>query len=231
MKKILASILLLVTMLCSLSSCLSSCFGDNGNDKGNNTTGPAVEGAVYSAGSKLGFLVTEDTVYSSPLYNALAKKTNVVKLTEDSTPLQNEIIIGVSNRPVSIEAYKRLNSMHLSDEQLDNPGNYTKWLIYTDGQSVAIAYDEQVDYIGMREAIDYFIENLVGDTLKVKPGIISMSVVDIYEFYLAEQSALTEIQWNNVASSVENGAEIVAAMKSLYSLYDDDLIVWMAQKG
>ncbi|MBE6532560.1 MAG: hypothetical protein E7676_03510 [Ruminococcaceae bacterium] len=217
--------IIIVALILAIAGVVTAIFLIKGNDEGPEV----VEGAIYSKGSTLGFLDSEYSGgYASTFSNALALKTNVKMAEEDGTPYENEIVVGMSNRPVAIEAYRRLADLYLSDEIADDEENYVKWLIYTDGKSIAIAFEENDDYIGVRAAIDYCVKNLVVDALVLEPGVVHKDAANIFEFYSAEDEILREAQWGVIASSFENGEEIVSALKDLYTIYSDDLIVWMA---
>lgn len=233
MQRIIALVLALVLVI----GCIGSCFlfKGNGGQQSGNTDGDGnditmpVEGAIYSKGSTIGYLTSgNDGLYLIDFYNALASKTNITSIKEEDTPLNNEIIFGVSNRDVSKEAYKKLAALRYPDDVIDDTDDYLKWLIYTDGSSVAVAYDENSDYIALRSAVEYCVKNLVKDTLTLDPGIVAADVVNITEFYEKEDEELINIKWQLMEQNLDNGKEIVAALKKLYSLYDDKLVEWLA---
>ena len=219
-------------LLAALLSCvmmLAGCKIVGGDEKPSENFGGT---PIYSSDSTLGIRYGEE-VYSceevADLYNNFYAVTNVVKLDKNSTPMEHEIVLGVSNLDVSTEAYRRLARMSLDSEQENNPDEYTRCLIYSDGKSVAIAFDEQIDFISLRIAIDYVAENLVSESLTLESGTVFSAITNIYEFYEAEDEIILEREWATLSSVIgENGAEVVDSMKDLYSIYSDDLISWMA---
>lgn len=224
--------LIAVLLLCMtvVVGCNSKSGSSTGTDQ--KPSGAADGSYIYSSGSTLGVRYGEE-VYAcdevAALYNDLYAVTNVVKLDKNSAAMEHEIIIGESDLAVSAEAYRRLARIRLDSEQEKNPDEYTKCLIYSDGKSIAIAFDEQADFISLRVAVDYVLENLVGESLTLKEGKVFSAVTGIYEYYKAEDEAVLEQKWAMLSSALgENGAEVVDSMKDLYSIYSDDLISWMA---
>ena len=210
-----------------MASC-SIIFGDATQNEGGKEPTDIVEGAIYSKGSTLGFLSVGNLDYTSSLSNALALKTHLKIASESGAPYENEVVIGISERAVSKTAYEKLSDVSLTDEMKNNPDDCTRWLIYTDGKSVAVAYDENEEDIALRSAIDYFIKNLVKDTLILDPGVVSSDVVSITAFKEAEDEAQLNVKWQIISTLTGNGEKIAAALKDLYTLYGDDTVDWLA---
>ena len=239
MKKIIILILAFVFVISSLSSCgildePNQSGGGGGNQSGENSTendqtDNTVEGAIYYSGSSLGFVVDNALVrYTSTLYNALSQKVNLVTAKPSSSPMGNEVVIGKAVRDVSDNAYQALEILKSNDNVNEGSEDSVYWLIYTDGSSLAIAYDEHPDLLTLEAAIDWFVNNLITDTLILEPGTVGSGSINLLEYYKAQDAARIEEKWAKLETLIDNGTEIVAAFKDLYSLYSDSIIDWFA---
>ena len=165
--KIRSLLLIFITMLTVLAlfSCKAKSNGQNGggqiNDEGNSDVGGgsadnnAGKGnVIYNSETSIAIVrpLNENkevnelilSVYES-LFGRVKGAPEIITASESAR--EHEIVIGKSDRPVSVEAYRRLENMRLSIEQ-EQAGD-PRILIYTDGKSVAIAYDE---YLGQGQA-------------------------------------------------------------------------------
>ena len=162
---------LVVLLLLALSvSLLCSCDGGN--------SGNSAEDSEYVFNSNVDpvFIYSEKLNQASinTVYQAI--KDSIGKVpeygTQDSEAKEHEIVVGETGRAVSRKAYRRLRVLKRDTD--DSIG----WLIYASGNSVAIAYDEDYDYLTAERAIEYFVENyLAGKTeLKLPTGVIASDV-------------------------------------------------------
>ena len=143
--------------------------------------------------------------------------------------MEHEIVIGRADTEISRKAYEKLDSMRLSEDQENNPEDYTKWIIYSDGKSVAIAFDENIDFIPFKKALRYFNDNLLRESLQLSEGVVESEVIKIYDYYKAEDDKELALRWSTLEASLgSSGAAIVSALKNLYTLYDGQLISWIA---
>lgn len=221
---------LMVLMVALLSLSIFACNVDNtddSNDNGQSNTPNTPDQSVIDVtdmqvvcNADLG-----DKVYSE-LYSSLTNKMGSVVLVVPDTMAAKgcEIVIGETNREISKKAY-----LYLSRTNKSNSEDVT-YLIYSDGNSVAIAYEE--DKYGLNAsanfAVDYFIENLLstfGD-VKLEKGTVTSGSLDpvIYQDAIDEQ--LLDNAWLKLEA--EAGKEVVEATKEYYSMYSDRLISWLA---
>lgn len=239
MRKIITLILVFVFAISPLTSCgildEPNQSGNNGGDQsGENTPendqpGDAVEGAIYYNGSSLGFIVDNSLVrYTTLLYNALSAKVNLFTAKLDSTPMENEVVIGKAVRDVSDNAYEALELLKKNDSVNEGSEDSIYWLIYTDGASLAIAYDEHSDFLALEAAMEWFVKNLITDALILEPGTVGSGSINLLEYYEAQDAKMLQEKWADLEKILEGGTEIVAAFKDLYTLYSDDLIDWFA---
>ena len=143
----------------------------------------------------------------------------------------HEIVIGETNRPISKEAYRRLALLEKKDE------DFSGYVIYSSGTSVAIAYDK--DSFNMKiaelEAMNFFADNyLKNETLTIAKGIAKSEVIDIFEYQEKQDEAMLLEKWEaarvKIASSVGDGLaeQIITAMQNCYMLFTDDVVSWFA---
>ena len=119
-------------------------------------------------------------------------------VARDSSSEQSdyEIIVGKTTRELSKTAYKYLNRIDLLTE------TEVRYLIYSDGKSVAIAYDEAFLDVeaAQDEAIAYFINDICkGETLKTESGILAKDKFCVIE----RQTALDVVTMNETWEAAE----------------------------
>lgn len=224
MKKIF--LLFLCSLLCfSLFACGNS--NDSTEDKGD---------YIYLSDTALQIVYNGDytshdgvkRVYND-LRNILSVSPWVVTDAKDLS--EHEIVIGETNRPISKEAYRRLNLLEKEDS------SFCGYVIYSNGTSVAIAYD--VDSFDMKIAelcvINYFADNYIkSDKLTLNKGVVKSDVIDIFAYQETEDEVMLLEKWSDaeaeIAKSVggELAAEIIFAMRNCYDLFSDDVISWFA---
>ena len=241
MKK-LSALLLLITV-CSIAfvSCANKNKNDSGNDKSdgsgdNNVSEPSDENYIYKSGSKLNLVYDvekTDSENAATIMYVLGDilGQNLTVTTPDSAVAEHEIVVGRTDREISKTAYRLLGKIEEKEEY------YVSYLIYSDGKSVAIAYDDE--YFGINvaeeEATKYFAENIaVSGTLVLEKGTVHCMNYDP----IAWQEAIDEIeyeeQWKRIErdfakrTSPEKAAEIVQAFKNMYADYSDGVVSWIA---
>ena len=227
MKKILGTLILLIIFSFSLVSC-----GDTGSDGDE----PLQSGNIYSKESDVTLVYDAgkvDTQNAELVYDKLTELTgrNPKLGGSSSASAAHEIVIGETSREISKKAYKLLDRIEKDDY------DYVRFLIYSDGKSVALAFDGEMLEINAAEedAINYFIENYcVSDSLSMKKGIAyqtAYSVIErqqkleeplLAEYWAEAEKALTELYGEAMS------AEITASLKELYTIYSDDTVSWLA---
>lgn len=239
MKKIL--MLFIVALV--FSSMLFSCKGEdkgtadsseNAENSGNQNGGNANEGtdeegvgvAIIMPDSTDSELVDSFYVFYYNIADKLGKAPALIGAASPEHP--REIIFGRTERAVSVEAYRRLERMEREDEDAleGNP----RMLVYSDGSSVAIAYDESEDEVGAILAIRRFNEKFADRFLELGSGTLHTEVLILDDYYQAIDDKDIEASWAALAKEIggELGEKTVEALKEMYALYSDDLISWFA---
>ena len=228
MKKILTAFLLLSLPIVILASCRIRNDGHpSDSDSGD---------YVYSANSDLTLVYDYGGVNAENASRITEALLNVIsgKLTVEDTesPMaEHEIILGKSEREISKKAYTLLDKIDVTSE------SELRYLIYSDGTSLALAYDS--DYWGIAaaesEAIGYVVDYLLrGDRLELERGIVYHARIDAIAWQEEIDALETEAQWQSIEENFaqrtdnERASEITAALKEYYSVYTDDVVSWIA---
>ena len=224
-KKLLALIAVLIFGIGALFSCDFIKLTPPDEDK------KEKDDLIYGVGTELYLIwgedVSEDTTveFSSKLDELRGVTT---KYADKASEMHaHEIVLGTTDREISKTALDRLNRM---DKNSDEDISY---LIYSDGASVAIVADDDSDGLAMRLAIEYFFENLAtGEELILAAGVAQQRMLNpIDDYYLVVDEEYRNSMWQSLAQQVgggEVGADFVVAMKQLYSLYTDGVVLWLA---
>ena len=159
-------------------------------------------------------------------------KVSALDEANDAAPVaQHEIVLGKCDRDISQKAYMRLERMDKTSE------DYVGYCIYSDGKSVAIAYDDELYGVDIAEnvAIAKFIESYTsGDTLQLNSGVVAEEVFNGIEKQGELDSKEIEARWAAVEEKLVKlhgeklGKESTQALRSYYSLFSEDLIDWFA---
>ena len=219
MKKILLSLLMLATLCFSLFSC-----------KVPGTTPPGkqeAENLIYNADSELYFVYDTEKFEQEEINDLMdpffGYEISPRIWSADELPKPHEIVVGNVGRPISNTAYSRLERM---DKNSEDDGRF---VIYSDGSSVCIAYDEEYGDFTRKIALDYFVNNYISGELILAPGVAHQESFNIPE-YLGEQDALYyEQAWGEIADILgPDGDEVVSALKAFYSLLDGEAVItWL----
>ena len=210
---------------------MCSCFKkgkDDGGDKDPDTSA-FPENGIYTADSEL-YLIREEgfdeEIFLELLGELESVRGNIVNLAAtDSEKHAHEIVIGDTGREISNTARQKLDRIE------KNKDTDVGFLIYSDGSSVAIVFDGDPEGITVKMAIDHFIENYVKNELILAEGVAYQTTFDLIEGYAASvDEAYKNEMWALMEETVgaDHGKSFVAAMKSLYSIYSSDMILWLA---
>ena len=216
MKKILILILVFALSVLALASCSFGKTPDSnkpGNTQQNtppaNTTTGWTSGVVYYRGD--GFMPV-DTIAN----RFVSENTNVLFSPEGGDENERLFIVGKCDEELSKLAYETLDKA-FSDKE----GN-TIYVIYTDGKSIAIAYDSAV---ALYAAMEYFFAEIKNLDLSKKAPIV------IKEFEADEYVEAEHEKHREAALAALDGklsAEAIAQLEKLYTFYDVNVYMWLA---
>ena len=212
MKRTVSVILSTLLVLTALASCqiLPNNNGVGGKDE------VLGENQIYSASSELYMIIGADADQDKGLeiMNAIdaARSVGIKVAPPTSEAHEHEIILGTTDREISKTAIARMQ--RLNKEQGD-----LSYLIYSDGKSVAIVFDEDTDGVSESLAVKYFIENYVKGSLTLTPGVAYSRSYDIGEEYYAVLDAeAREKTWQRIEEQI--GGQLRAGFR-LMDIYQD----------
>ncbi len=250
MKKLLLTLILLLSLTLLFSCKIGDDSGDNGS--GDGTSGDTGGGTGNGSGGDTGSddrneilvygsevtIVTDGSVDSALLQRLSAAVERVTgkrpayKSAQDEKA-KTEIVIGSLERTVSTEAkaavdkaYRR--AVRRSQDYESSEKDIAVYGVYTDGSSIALAYTS--DYF-IESAVDYFIDNyLSSDSLSLYPGYIKTNVASKTEYLVERGERIKAEAWEVLASKLpaEYSKEIVSALKGYYTLFNADVVDWLA---
>ena len=228
--------LCILALAIGLVSCKVGGGGTSPDDQGGGNT-DVPDNYLYAPGSELWMLYPENLAKGTldGFVRAIEDvRGEFVNLTASpSEKHENEIVIGKSDREVSRRAY-----MYLNRQDKDDP-DMAGYVIFSDGSSVAIAYDEDVfdTGIALASAINRFVESYVsGETLELKVGVLANEQFNLIEYQRAIDAEKREMSWNNLRANLMMGASlsayeadnIITALRDYYTVYDPDVLMWLA---
>ena len=222
MKKLL--ILLLSIMLLVMTACTGNKEDDEGHD---GVTPVPDEHLVWNSDVDV-YLISENTGdWRVDFVDKFSQGTGGIALigsNDEKSKKDHEIVIGSSTREVSRLAYEELEKGMTSDSDAEG------YVIYAHEGSIAIAYSSDAS---MKPSITAFLDNCLAYEQQLVNGVV---LSDFYSQRVrAEENRLKAydahlaiIKEDLVKRGYDNADEIVASLKKLYSLYDTDMLVWLA---
>lgn len=217
MKKIF---LLITISLLAIS--LTAC-----NNTGNETDNGHSDGlnVIWDNGDTVNIISESGRSFdvANELFDIISDVTKTVPkmVSPDSEVSEYELLIGKTGRTISDKAYEKLDRMEVS-EKYDS-----RWLILCEGKTIAFAYDFDDDIVALNYAKDYFKSNFVtNDAILAKDGVIAKDIFNLKAHYQAIDDIETDKKWTELESATNK--DLVNALKNLYSMYSDDMILWLA---
>lgn len=226
MKKTILSFCILFFVLLVFASCKSNVQ----NEQQEQPEQSIAEEDIYIVYDPTG--VTEDKAML--VWDAVLETYNCWPIMISDVSKENdgfEIVIGKTEKTASKEAYRML-------ERMDRPSEeYVRFLIYSDGASVAIAYDDAVwgANMALDDAIDCFAEQCKEiDITSCKRGVIYKSAYNVIDKQRQIDEINTIESWNTTEKQLVDkygekiAGEAILALKNLYNLYTDEMVSWLA---
>ena len=212
MKKYVA---LFLTLLLS-AVCFGSCML--------NPSDTEPENMIYNSKSEL-YIVVADSEFPSAdvdrIFDFIAsRKATIPTLTNVFEEGKHNIVIGRCSAPISVKAYERLAALGADEDD-------AAYLIYSDGSSLALAYQSDDYGFALDGLVEYFLEHLVDDVVAVAEGTVTSESFDAYDRVVADDEAMLEKKWAALASATSD--ELAESMRELYGIYGDGVIKWIAE--
>ncbi len=224
---------LIITVCCTISSC------KNGSGNQDDKPGAVLpsQDFIYKKGSDIKIVYSDGDSLGEKLALELHVTmlgytySNVYVVTDaDEDPGEHEIVIGKTNRDISADAYRRLERMDFDPEE------QTRYLTYSDGKSVAIAYDEDIYDINSSAitAAGRFADDYIksGETLILNSGVVYKDITNPIEYQIALDDKEREKDWVKIAEEIkelENADEIMKELKDYYTgMFNYRVVSWLA---
>ncbi|MBO5316167.1 MAG: hypothetical protein J6B48_07055 [Clostridia bacterium] len=224
LKRMLVFCAALLIAICSLFSCKTDVTDKDPSQSGENTNDVIDANCIWGKGIAPGIVLDEysaenlnvdDLVYDLYCNCEIYPKL----LTDKAEAEEHEIVIGDVKRSIAKKAYNQLEAVlnEFGDSGAEG------WVIYTNGKSIAIAYN---GHFAFTEAIQYFNDNYINrSSLVLDAGILASDAFDTEEYVDEARATRRETELNALVPEI--GEEAVAALKNLFNLYTDDLYKWM----
>ena len=185
------------------------------------------DGLIYNGSSELSIVISDGVSESAvtELWEGIGYETGVYpKIINDTDPVaKHEIVIGRADRDVSREAYKRLSEVEKTGK------SDIAVLFYSDGASLAVAYEEDRYGKSLGVALSELVQSYVRSELVLEKNFVHKFTYDLYEMLKKDDNELREEKWRAFKESLPTNADaITSAFRELYDLYDENLVLWMA---
>ena len=231
---------LFILVLCmSLSVLLTSCFANGGfggiggnNPGGSSDTEGEGEGGgsgggnnstskplVWDQSSEIYVIFPEGAAWKQSFIDDFTYRTNnsPYPTRESNAKSAHEIVIGPSQRPASVAAY-RLLDRNLGEEE-DAEG----YVIYALDGSVAIAYSSETSRM---EAVSVFLSSFAVPSLRAENGYLYYNFFLLRERAEEDREALREEHFTAIEES--HGKELADELRRFYGLFNTENYIWMA---
>lgn len=220
-------------MLSVLAFAVVSCTdGDKANDTPANVDDAVIYSQYVDAAIVLGKGVEKSDVDAirNAYYRSVGKEISIK--TAESAPATHEIIVGKTEREISVKAYRNL--------ELYNKEDMVGYSIYSDGKSIAIAFSEASfgENVAFSEAVDCFVTKYMKDSaLKLDLGIVCLDSFHPIEKQKkiddADLNRIWDLKYSQILAKMhdeERTAEIIKELQALRNLYNYDynIVEWLA---
>ena len=212
-------------------------IGDGNNlsdNKGDNNEPPKEENSnvIYDSNTDVALVIGSDITgeHVEEVAEILTNKAkSVIWCSGNTQPMSHEIILGRTEREISVKAYRIL--------ELEEKGeDYVGYCIYSDGKSVALAFDEEIWGVKVAEnaAVDVLIrEYLSADSLTLGAGLIKVETFNAIEYQAKLDEERLNAEWAELEIELSRvhgdfAKDMVASLRELYTIYDDQIIDWFA---
>ena len=232
-------LLALFILLLLVSILLVICSSKNDVDDGGNTEieGGSAEGEntpkkplIWDFDTEVYFVSDITTSERHAISDKFIELTGnyLIPYSEGKTKQDHELVVGRSNRPVSVAAYDYLDRLFSTLTQYDDAEGY---VIYALDGSLGVAYNGDSAY---NYAVEAFYKNcLISEEYYADNGVVYWDYYSLDE--RAEQNRekmyAEGFDWLGselVVRGVENADDIIAGLKKYYSLIKTEQLYWLA---
>ena len=234
MKKLICVFVMLLIMLVTVTSCGGG-FGGSGDQGGSGEQGGAVEngGQTFYYGSSEIMIISSSMQNGGTAASELADALNENILDTGrafvgniyvTKEYENQILVGlIPEKDASVEAYRLL------DEMETDGGKYqSKYLIYSSGGTVCLAFEENTrsSFMPIDKLTEEFIaEYILGkDQLLLEDGIVKQGVYDTNALQAEIDAKYREEQWAEIGKMIGD-EDTLSAVRAFFEQTFDSRII------
>ena len=215
MKKTLKALLILLLVLTTFTSCFL--FKTDEPEKEIEEEEQHEEAKCWPAGTEIHYLGDSD-LPEGFLKKKFDNQTNAVFKEYAPREGQKAFVLGECDNDLSTTAY------HAMERYFSGQEGNSIYVIYTDGSSVAIAYQS---FVARWAAIEYFFNNYHTLDLQTS-GVVACKEFTVSTFVAETREALRQAGFDKLVSTGTLTAGAVRELQSMYALYDSDVYYWLA---
>ena len=236
-RKLLFLLLIVTALLCAFVGCKATTDSGGSNaspDENNHPTEGENNEAIYAPSTPFNIVFGDgcSEKLALNLQEAVYWENDVmakVSSSNSATDTEHTIFIGRTGSELSDKAYELLDDMieEVKSSSIDDP-ILVGYVYYVKGNSMAIAFSEDLYDSTVDVALDAFIEDYVrgNPTLVLKEGV-QKKTYDYLEFLKKVDEKYYEGAWNKLSEELKN-PELLEALKKLKKLYGSEVVTWIA---
>ena len=219
MKKLL--LIILACLMLTLVSCNKpddDHDSDDDTSQGGNNNVDTDTPVIWDTNSELYVIIPEGASWKNSFFDTFMERTNIapISYTEQNPKKDHELIIGPSERAVSKQAY------HLLDRNMTDEDDAVGYVFYAEGGSLAIAYSSESARVAA-------LNKLYADYMKSEMRLDGIVYYDFYSMSVrANEQRELKREEHFKALEASHGKELADAFRKLYTLYDEETYIWMA---
>ncbi len=226
-------ILLLLIMSTSLMfSCKKAEEDNDGGDDNKPNVPPAGyvnDDVTFDIGETVSIVVPGESFAAAKnlqneLFYALGVTPNIVN---ESALATNELFLGRCNSPLSKTAYQILESGERASAYV------IRVLVYSDGQSVALAYENcegSVDYTELltENVVKLFVNDFINadKAIDFEEGFSKSYSFDLLEIQAEADAARAQKAWDAILA--KSDAQTVNELRAMYAMFTPKVLNWLA---
>lgn len=210
MKKIVLSVIVLCLFL--LSSCK---IGNNDENGGVDLS----KESFWGHGTSVSIVSTEEYTWLNGFAKDFERATGLksVICSEGVSDEECRIIIGKSSNTTSVKAYQQLER-RITEGECDEG-----YIVLVEGRTITIAYSGMA---ARDEAVSVLLRDYFSADFDAEDGILCAHVFDLKKLADERRAEQRESQFAKI--EVGYGKGLADALRKLYTLYQADTYIWMA---
>ncbi|MBR3805287.1 MAG: hypothetical protein IKJ13_00415 [Clostridia bacterium] len=235
-RKLIFLLLLVTTLVFAFVGCKvnKDSGGNNINSGGSNNPTEDNNEAIYAPSKPFNIVFGDgcSEELALNLQEAVYWENDVmakVSSSNSATDTEHTIFIGRTGSELSDKAYELLDDM-IEEAKSSSLGEpiIVGYVYYVKGNSLAIAFSEDLYDSTVDVALDAFIEDYVrGNPTLVLEKCVQKKTYDYLEFLKTIDEKYYGDAWNKLSDEIKN-PELLEALKKLKNLYGSEVVTWIA---